>query len=89
MATVSARSAQAVDPKNEEGVLLESLGMLVSSSPLEKAPPKRKSRISKSAITAAAKAVHLHPDRLEAWSSLAGLIGDLLVFIFVLFGCSL
>ena len=72
MATVAARSAQAVDPKNEEGVLLESLGMLVSSSPLDKAPSKRKSRISKSPITAAAKAVHLHPDRLEAWSSLAG-----------------
>ena len=72
MASVAARSAQAVDPKNEEGVLLESLGMLVSSSPLERPTEKRRSRVSKSAITAAAKAVHLHPDRLEAWSSLTG-----------------
>ena len=74
MASVAARSAQAVDPKNEEGVLLESLGMLVSSSPLEGATKKRRSNVSKSAITAAAKAVHLHPDRLEAWSSLTGVI---------------
>ena len=73
MASVAARSAQAVDPNNEEGVLLESLGMLVSSSPLETvAVGKRRSKVSKSAITAAAKAVHLHPDRLEAWSSLTG-----------------